>query len=191
MLDPCNPAGSTAHVRFTTSRTTRWETDAGRCRVNWAVCEQRLGGRVLSSDRVDLLKNHNLGLEVPYRYGSKSRRYRTDFVVLVDDGRGGDDLLLDATAAAQEAQELTERLACRRRSSERHRLSGDMELHAYCERDDQATDRNRVPARRFSPANRAEVPDGDIRRSPGNCVKESSSCTVWYREPWTRCAARC
>src|SRR5207237_8251854 len=39
------------------------------------------------------VKNHNLGLEVPYRYGSEMRKYRPDFIVLVDDGRGDDDLL--------------------------------------------------------------------------------------------------
>ena len=39
------------------------------------------------------VKNHNLGLEVPYRYGSETRRYIPDFIVLVDDGHGDDDLL--------------------------------------------------------------------------------------------------
>jgi type III restriction enzyme len=39
------------------------------------------------------VKNHNLGLEVPYRYGSETRRYLPDFIVLVDDGHGEDDLL--------------------------------------------------------------------------------------------------
>jgi type III restriction enzyme len=39
------------------------------------------------------VKNHNLGFEVPYRYGGEARRYRPDFIVTVDDGRGGDDLL--------------------------------------------------------------------------------------------------
>jgi type III restriction enzyme len=39
------------------------------------------------------VKNHNLGLEVPYRYGSETRRYIPDFIVLVDDGKGEDDLL--------------------------------------------------------------------------------------------------
>jgi type III restriction enzyme len=33
------------------------------------------------------VKNHNLGLEVPYRYGSQTRNYRPDFIVLIDDGR--------------------------------------------------------------------------------------------------------
>lgn len=35
---------------------------------------------------VAYVKNYNLGLEVPYRYGSESRRYRPDFIVLIDDG---------------------------------------------------------------------------------------------------------
>jgi type III restriction enzyme len=39
------------------------------------------------------VKNHNLGLEVPYRYGSVMRKYIPDFVVLIDDGHGQDDLL--------------------------------------------------------------------------------------------------
>ena len=30
---------------------------------------------------------------MPYRYGSETRRYLPDFIVLVDDGRGDDDLL--------------------------------------------------------------------------------------------------
>jgi type III restriction enzyme len=32
-------------------------------------------------------------LEVPYRYGSETRKYLPDFIVRVDDGRGADDLL--------------------------------------------------------------------------------------------------
>ncbi len=39
------------------------------------------------------VKSHNLGFEVPYRYGSESRIYRPDFVVRVDDGHGDNDLL--------------------------------------------------------------------------------------------------
>jgi type III restriction enzyme len=30
---------------------------------------------------------------VPYRYGSETRKYLPDFIVLMDDGRGSDDLL--------------------------------------------------------------------------------------------------
>ena len=42
------------------------------------------------------VKNHNLGLEVPYLFGSTPRRCFPDFVLLVDDGR--DDLLHLAVA---------------------------------------------------------------------------------------------
>ena len=39
------------------------------------------------------VKNHNLGLEVPYRYNSETRKYLPDFIVLVDDDHGHDDPL--------------------------------------------------------------------------------------------------
>ena len=39
------------------------------------------------------VKNHSLGLEVPYRYVSEARTYLPDFIVLVDDGHGEGDLL--------------------------------------------------------------------------------------------------
>ena len=39
VLDPYNSIGSSIHVRFTTSKKTRWETNAGRCHVNWVVCD--------------------------------------------------------------------------------------------------------------------------------------------------------
>ena len=98
VLDPYNPEGSTRHVRFTTSKPSRWETHAARCHVNWAVCdsgwEQEFCRVAEAHPRVRAyVKNHNLGLEVPYRFGAESRRYLPDFVVLVDDGRGADDPL--------------------------------------------------------------------------------------------------
>jgi type III restriction enzyme len=98
VLDSYNPVGSTAHVRFNTSRPHRWQTDPTRCHVNWVVLDSDWEGefcRVAESHpRVKAyVKNHNLGLEVPYRYGSEMRRYLPDFIVLVDDGHGSDDLL--------------------------------------------------------------------------------------------------
>ena len=91
LLDPYNPIGSTNHVRFNTSKTDRWETDARRCHINWVVLDSDWEAefcRVAESHPkvVAYVKNHNLGLEVPYRYGSEMRKYRPDFVVLVDDG---------------------------------------------------------------------------------------------------------
>ena len=98
VLDPYNPAGSTAHVRFTTSKKTRWQTDARRCHVDWVVCDSDWEAEfcrvVEAHPRVRAyVKNHNLGLEVPYRCGSDTRCYLPDFIVLVDDGRGDEDLL--------------------------------------------------------------------------------------------------
>jgi type III restriction enzyme len=98
LLDPYNPTGSTRNVRFNTSKTDRWETSAARCHVNWAILDSDWEGefcRVAESHPKvrAYVKNHNLGLEVPYRYGSEMRKYLPDFIVRVDDGHGPDDLL--------------------------------------------------------------------------------------------------
>lgn len=98
VLDPYNPSGSTAHVSFNTSKTDRYETDARRCHINWVILDSDWEAefcRVAEAHpRVKAyVKNHNLGLEVPYRYGSEMRTYIPDFIVLVDDGHGEDDLL--------------------------------------------------------------------------------------------------
>ena len=98
LLDPYNPTGSTAHVRFNTSRADRWETSSKSCHINWVVLDSDWEGefcRVAESHPKvrAYVKNHNLGLEVPYRYGSEVRKYLPDFIVLVDDGHGPDDLL--------------------------------------------------------------------------------------------------
>ena len=97
VLDPFNPTGSTIHVNFTTSKQTRWRTGTLRCHVNWVVCDSGWEAefcRFVESHRSvrAYVKNHGLGLEIPYRYGSEAR-YLPDFVVLIDDGHGEDDLL--------------------------------------------------------------------------------------------------
>ena len=98
LLDPYNPTGSTSYVRFSTSRKDRWETHSKICHINWVVLDSDWEGefcRVVESHPKVLAydKNHNLGLEVPYRYGSETRTYLPDFIVLVDDGHGLDDPL--------------------------------------------------------------------------------------------------
>ncbi|MGI8603219.1 MAG: BPTD_3080 family restriction endonuclease [Verrucomicrobiales bacterium] len=98
LLDPYNPVGSTRHVRFNTSKTDRWETNSGRCHINWIILDSDWEAefcRVAESHpKVKAyVKNHGLNLEVPYRYGSETRKYLADFIVLVNDGRGEDDLL--------------------------------------------------------------------------------------------------
>lgn len=96
--DAYNPAGSTTHVNFRTSKHDMWETDSRKCHVNWVVldsdweaefCRVAEGHPQVRS----YVKNHNLGLEVPYLNGSDPRKYLPDFILRIDDGRGDDDLL--------------------------------------------------------------------------------------------------
>ena len=94
MLDAYNPTGSTAHVNFNTAKTSRWQTDARRCHLNWVILDSDWEAEfcrvVEAHPRVQAyVKNHNLGFEIPYRYGSQLRHYRPDFIVLVEDGSGG------------------------------------------------------------------------------------------------------
>ena len=91
LLDPFNPAGSTGFVNFRTSRESRWRTDSRKCHVNWVVLdsdwEAELCRVVEAHPKVSAyVKNHNLGFEVPYQYGSIARTYIPDFIVQVDDG---------------------------------------------------------------------------------------------------------
>lgn len=98
LLDPYNPTGSTRHVRFNTSKADRWQTSSRHCHINWVVLDSDWEAefcRVAEKHAKvrAYVKNHGLGFEVPYRYGSETRKYLPDFIVLVDDGKGSDDLL--------------------------------------------------------------------------------------------------
>lgn len=96
LLDPYNREGSTQHVRFMTSKD-RYETGS-RCHINYAVIDSDWEAEFCRvADRhprvLAWVKNHNLGFEVPYSAGGEVRRYRPDFIVRIDDGRGPDDPL--------------------------------------------------------------------------------------------------
>ena len=103
VLDPYNPNGSTMHVNFHTSRTDRYETTGSgsggpKCHVNWVILDSDWEAefcRVAEAHPrvVRYVKNHNLGLDVPYKAGAEARTYRPDFIVCIDDGHGQDDLL--------------------------------------------------------------------------------------------------
>ena len=98
VLDAWSPEGSTADVRFSTSKTPLWRTAADRCHVDWAVCDSEWEAefcRVAEAHPRVLayVKNRGLGFEVPYRAGSESRVYLPDFIVAADDGRGAADPL--------------------------------------------------------------------------------------------------
>ena len=108
ILDPYNPIGSTKQVHFRSSRrpvTKRlitgkslWKTAPDRCHVNLAACDSSWEADfcrlVENTHRVRAyVKNQGLGFEVPYRDGTDARIYLPDFILLLDDGRGDDDLL--------------------------------------------------------------------------------------------------
>ncbi len=98
LLDAYTPTDSTLHVRFTTTKRHYWTTDARRCHVNFVILDSDWEGEFCRAAEAHprvraYVKNHNLGFEVPYRCGGEARRYRPDFIVLVDDGRGEKDLL--------------------------------------------------------------------------------------------------
>ena len=97
---PYNPEGSTKHVAFNTSRRDRYETlgPPPKNHVNWVILDSDWEAefcRVAEAHPKVLAytKNHNLGLDVPYRSGSETRKYIPDFIVNVDDGHGADDPL--------------------------------------------------------------------------------------------------
>ncbi len=96
VLDPYNPSGSTRDVHFTTTKSSCWQTDSRKCHVNYAMLDSSWEGEFCRVAEAHpkvraYVKNHNLGLEVPYRMGAVPRIYIPDFVVLVEDG--GEDPL--------------------------------------------------------------------------------------------------
>ncbi len=98
MLDPFNPAGSSDHVNFITSKETLWRTRADRSHINIVVCDsdwEAEFARVVEGHPATLsyVKNQALGFELPWLDGAIPRRYLPDFIVRIDDGRGPGDPL--------------------------------------------------------------------------------------------------
>ena len=98
LLDPYNPTGSTMHVNFNTSKTSRYKTGEDRSHINWVICDSDWEAEFCRVAEAHpkvraYVKNHSLGLEVPYRYGPETRSYRPDFIVQVDDGGGEENPL--------------------------------------------------------------------------------------------------
>ncbi len=98
VLDPYNPVGSTSHVLFNTSKRDRWQTSPRKCHINWVILDSDWEAEFcrVAEDHPKVLayvKNHNLGLNVPYVMGAINRTYIPDFIVLVDDGHGPEDPL--------------------------------------------------------------------------------------------------
>ena len=100
VLDSYNPTGSTAHVNFNTSKTSRWETlgPPPKSQLNWVILDSDWEAEFCriaeQHPRVhSYVKNHNLGFEVPYLMAGVTRKYLPDYIVRIDDGKGPQDLL--------------------------------------------------------------------------------------------------
>jgi type III restriction enzyme len=98
VLDSYNPIGSSIHVNFNTTKSWRWTTDSRKSHLNYVILdsdwEAELCRVVEAHPNVRAyVKNQNLGLEVPYQYGSNTRKYLPDFIVQLEDGHGENDLL--------------------------------------------------------------------------------------------------
>jgi type III restriction enzyme len=94
ILDPYNPVGSTSHVRFMTTAKNRFTTDPRKSHINYVIYDSDWEAefcRVLESHPkvIAYVKNHGLGFEVPYKFGSFNRTYFPDFIVLIANGEEG------------------------------------------------------------------------------------------------------
>lgn len=108
ILDPSNPTGSTRQVHFHMPRMpftdgltpgkSLWKTRPARCHVNLAACDSSWEAdfcRLIEDTHWirAYVKNEGLGFKVPYRLGNESRIYLPNFILLLEDGHGEDDLL--------------------------------------------------------------------------------------------------
>ncbi|HEY3798527.1 MAG TPA: DEAD/DEAH box helicase family protein [Caulobacteraceae bacterium] len=90
ILDAYNPAGSTRHVAFNTTKPV-WATAPDKSQVSHVVEDSDWEGelaRVLEGHPrvIAYVKNQGLQFEVPYRFGAVVRRYLPDFIVRLDVG---------------------------------------------------------------------------------------------------------
>ena len=97
LLDPYTPTGSSRYVAFNTTKGV-YETRADRCHVNAVVLDSDWEAEFarVAEDHPRVMayvKNQGMQFEVPYMDGATPRRYRPDFILRIDDGRGPDDAL--------------------------------------------------------------------------------------------------
>ncbi len=99
VLDPWVPLGSSQVVNFPSTKVeSAWPTDSRRSHVNYVIYDSEWEAEfcrvVEAHPKVhSYVKNAGLYFEVPYLHGGQPRKYHPDFIVLIDDGRGLDDLL--------------------------------------------------------------------------------------------------
>jgi type III restriction enzyme len=97
-LPPYEALGSSRHVNFDTVRPT-WQTRADKCNVSHVVAdtdswEQKTAQALEDMEEVlAYVKNDHVGFAIPWTDGDRQRSYFPDFLVRLDDGRGGADPL--------------------------------------------------------------------------------------------------
>ena len=95
VLDPAGDVGSTRGLDFQTIKNT-WPTQ--RSHVSHVVLDSDWEAKVAQvleamPEVHAYVKNDRLGFEIPYAHEGRQSAYRPDFIVRIDDGHGGDDLL--------------------------------------------------------------------------------------------------
>lgn len=98
ILNPYNEEGSTRHIDFATSKQTLLKARDDKCHLNYIVYDQNWEAGFAEAieampEVLSYVKNHNLHFEVPYEDGGETRKYRPDYVLYLDDGRGLSDPL--------------------------------------------------------------------------------------------------
>jgi type III restriction enzyme len=98
ILRPYDTVGSTRYVDFDTTRPV-YATSADKCHVSHVVAdteswEQKMAAAVEEMDEVQrYVKNHNIGFTIPYTLNGEEHQYVPDFIVVLDDGHGRENLL--------------------------------------------------------------------------------------------------
>jgi type III restriction enzyme len=98
ILRPYDTLGSTRYVSFDTIRPT-YPTRKDKCHISHVVAhteswEQKMAETLEEMDDVvRYVKNQNLGFTIPYTINGEEHQYTPDFIAVINDGHGGDDLL--------------------------------------------------------------------------------------------------
>ena len=116
IIDRYSAPGSTRFVDATTTKQV-FETRSDKCHVNYVVMDSGWEGEMARQIEqlpgvISYVKNHGLGLEIPYTIGDQRRNYLPDFIVRADvgadeplniiievKGMRGDDVAEKSTAA--------------------------------------------------------------------------------------------
>jgi type III restriction enzyme len=99
ILRPYDTLGSTRYVNFDTIRAT-YPTREDKCHISHVVAdteswEQKMAETLEAMEEavVRYVKNQNLGFTIPYTINGDEHQYTPDFIAVIDDGHGRDDLL--------------------------------------------------------------------------------------------------